>query len=74
MGINHVRLGRLDRLLLLHQHLNVEIARWAAVFSPLPFTSRTSMPERPVFGVALRLDHDQGSRAEAPVNATRPLL
>ena len=41
---------------------------------PLPFTSRTSVSECPVFSVALRVSHDCGRRSGADVNATRPLL
>ena len=40
----------------------------------LPFTSRTSVSECPVFGTALRVGHDRGWRSDGAVNATRPLL
>ena len=42
--------------------------------SPLPFTSRTSVSECPVFSVALRVSHVCGRSSCADVNATRPLL
>ena len=40
----------------------------------LPFTSRTSVSECPVFSVVLRVSHDCGRRSGADMNATRPLL